>query len=215
MTATPPVELIEIEGLVSYGDGLALLRRIHAERVAGTRPDALILLEHKPVITLGKNAKAEGVAATPEALAARGVEVFRVERGGEATMHLPGQLVAYPVLNLRERGLGVKRYVHLLEEAMISAAAAFGVAAHRLEGVTGVWCDSGKIGAVGVAVKGGVTLHGIAFNVACDLGWYELIIPCGRADLRPSSLAASSGSDVTMSRAREALLSGIFSSFGA
>lgn len=209
------VDIVEFPGLVPYSDALSTMRETHSRRVAGDCADTILFMEHPPVITLGRNAPDTGVTSTMERLAAIGVEVHRIERGGQATCHLPGQLVAYPIVNLRSRGLGVRRFTLMVEEAMILAAEEMGVLGRRLEGQTGVWCDKGKIGAVGIAVSSGVTLHGMAFNVACDLSFYGNIIPCGRPDLAPSSISESLGREVSTELARSQLKKAMIRVFGS
>jgi lipoyl(octanoyl) transferase len=179
-------------------DAGALQHRLARGRAAGLVPDQLILLEHDPVLTLGKHADAAHVRATPKQLRSRGIEVIRVERGGEVTYHGPGQLVAYPIIRLSDRRLLVKPYVRALEQAMIDACAAEGVAADRREGHTGCWCAVGtpeprKIGALGVRVERGVTYHGIALNADTDLADFGLIDPCGMPEVISTSIAEELG----------------------
>lgn len=160
------------------------------ERKTGLRPDTLILLEHEPVITLGRNADPSGVTGNPDRLARLGISIHRSERGGQVTYHGPGQIVGYPILDLRDRRIGVKQYVGLLEEVMIRAASRFGVTAYRVKGRPGIFCERGKLGAVGVAVTRGITFHGFAFNVRPDLEHFRFIVPCGLTDVFPTSLEA-------------------------
>ncbi len=167
-------------------------------RAAGLVPDQLILLEHDPVLTLGKHADEGHVRATPKELRRRGIEVIRVERGGEVTYHGPGQLVAYPIIRLADRRLLVKPYVRALEQGMIDACAVEGVAADRREGHPGCWCAAGtpeprKIGALGVRVERGVTYHGIALNADTDLADFGLIDPCGMPGVISTSIAEELG----------------------
>jgi lipoate-protein ligase B len=169
-------------------------------------PDTLLLLEHEAVITLGRHADPAGVLAGPEALAAAGIGLHRVERGGEATYHGPGQVVGYPILELKARGLGVRRYVAALEETMVRAAAAFGVEARPLAGRPGVYTSRGKLGAVGVAVSRGVTFHGLAFNVCPDLSHFRFIVPCGQTDIPPTALAQHLPEPPTVEEAADALV---------
>lgn len=182
-------------GRVPYRSAWELQKRLAAERAAGAVADQLLLLEHEPVLTLGRHADPRHVLAPPEVLMARGIEVVRVERGGEVTYHGPGQLVAYPIVALAERGLGVRAFVRLLEAALAETCAAFGIAAGPRPGHPGCWCDPDgplprKIGALGLRVERGVSYHGIALNVDLDLGAFELIDPCGMPGLRSTSIAA-------------------------
>jgi lipoyl(octanoyl) transferase len=182
-------------GRVPYRDGWALQKRLAAARAEGSTGDRLLLLEHPAVLTLGRHADERHVLADRAELARRGIEVIRVERGGEVTYHGPGQLVAYPILRLADRGLLLRPLVRALEAAMIATCDGFGVTADRRDGHPGCWCDAGadaprKIGALGVRVERGVTYHGIALNVAPDLADFDLIDPCGEPRLVSTSVAA-------------------------
>ena len=185
-------------GRIAYRDAWAFQRALVAARQAGEIPDQLLLLEHDSVITLGWNATEAHVLAPPELLAARGIEVVHVERGGEVTYHGPGQLVAYPIVGLAGRGLGVRRFIGALEGAMADACAAAGVAAGPRAGHPGCWCDPDgplprKIGALGIRVSRGVAFHGIALNVATELADFGLIDPCGMPGLTSTSMARERG----------------------
>jgi lipoyl(octanoyl) transferase len=169
-------------------------RALVGARVAGTVPDTLILVEHDAVLTLGRHADDRHVLATPEALVERGIEVIRVERGGEATYHGPGQLVAYPIVRLADRGLLLRPFVRALEAAMADVAASYGLTAGARPGYPGTWVDAAserprKLGALGLRLERGVTYHGIALNVTTRLADFQLIDPCGMADLDVTSIA--------------------------
>ena len=191
-------------GVLDYSEGLRLQRKLVELRKAGQIGDVLLLLEHAPVITLGRNAKAANVLASTEVLAARGVEVFECDRGGDVTFHGPGQLVGYPIFDLRgfsrqpsaishqelttesfpswRKTLGAVDYVRRLEEALIRNCGDFGIATKRVAGLTGVWTEAeptAKIAAIGVHISRSVTSHGFALNVNPDLGYFDLIVPCG------------------------------------
>lgn len=185
-------------GRVPYREAWDLQKALAAARAEGRLGDRLLLLEHPAVLTLGRQADDAHVLAPPQTLAARGIEVIRVERGGEVTYHGPGQLVAYPVVRLADRGLFLREYVRALEGAMADACAAEGVAAGRREGHPGCWVDAEgplprKIGALGVRVERGVAYHGIALNVTTDLADFALIDPCGMPGLRSTSIDAELG----------------------
>lgn len=185
-------------GRVPYREAWALQRRLVAARAGDLIGDQLLLLEHPPVLTLGRHADERHVRATPARLAARRIEVIRVERGGEVTYHGPGQLVAYPILRLDRRGLLLRPLVRALEGALADTCAAFGVDAGRRDGHPGCWCDQDgerprKIGALGLRVERGVTYHGIALNVAPDLADFELIDPCGEPETISTSIEAEGG----------------------
>ncbi len=185
-------------GRVPYREAWQIQHELVAARKAGTIEDQLLLLEHPPVLTLGRQSDESHIRATPEQLAARGIEVIRVERGGEVTYHGPGQLVGYPIIRLADRGILLRPLVRALEQAMIDTAAAFGVEAGRREGFPGAWCDGDtatprKIGALGLRVEGGVSYHGIALNVTTDLADFDVIDPCGLPDIEVTSIAREAG----------------------
>ncbi|TAK02181.1 MAG: lipoyl(octanoyl) transferase LipB [Chloroflexota bacterium] len=185
-------------GRIAYREAWALQKRLVDARVADEIPDMLLVLEHDPVLTLGKNAEEGHVLASAKDLRRRGIEVLRVERGGEVTYHGPGQLVAYPILRLGGRGLLVRPLVRALEEAMIETCATFGVEASRRDGHPGCWVlEDGrpprKIGALGIRIERGVSYHGIALNVDPDLRDFELIDPCGMPGLVSTSIAEELG----------------------
>jgi lipoyl(octanoyl) transferase len=168
-------------GLVPYAAGLELQARLVEQRKAGEIPDQLIFLEHPAVITLGVRSRNERshILETPAGLAAQGVELFETGRGGDVTYHGPGQLVGYPILDLRPDRCDVHRYVRDLEEALIRAVAAFGVTVGRSPGLTGVWDGEDKLAAIGVRIARWVTSHGFALNVTTNLQHFRLIVPCG------------------------------------
>jgi len=185
-------------GRVPYRDAWDLQKRLAAARADERIGDRLLLLEHPAVLTLGRQANEHHVLASPDELARRGIEVLRVERGGEVTYHGPGQLVAYPILGLSRRGLLVRPLVRALEAAMVATCAASGVQASRRDGHPGCWCDPDgvaprKIGALGLRVERGVSYHGIALNVAPDLADFDLIDPCGMPGVISTSIARETG----------------------
>jgi lipoyl(octanoyl) transferase len=185
-------------GRVDYREAHALQRRLAGERAAGTIGDQLLLLEHPRVLTLGRNADPAHVLAPPDELRERGIEVIRVERGGEVTYHGPGQLVAYPIVALSARGLMIRPLVRALEAALVATCAAHGVAAARRDGHPGCWCapdgdDPRKIGALGLRVERGVTYHGIALNITVDLADFGLIDACGMPGVTSTSIAGELG----------------------
>jgi len=166
-------------GRLSYREAWALQRALVAARQADRIEDTLILVEHPPVITIGRAGRPANVLVSRSLLAARGIDVYEIERGGDVTYHGPGQLVGYPILNLRALDEDVVRYIRLLEAALINALGTYGIVAHRLRGYPGVWVGEAKIAAIGVAVKRKVTMHGFALNVAPHLDDFTLINPCG------------------------------------
>ncbi len=187
-------------GVVSYAEGLELQKRLVEARRADRIPDQLLLLEHPPVITLGVRARNDRshVLASPETLQAKGVELFETGRGGDVTYHGPGQLVGYPIVDLRPDRCDVHRYVRDIEEVLIRTAAAFGVAAERSAGLTGVWVGHEKLAAIGVRIARWITSHGFAFNVTTALDHFSLIVPCGITDKGVTSLAKLLGRPVSI-----------------
>jgi lipoyl(octanoyl) transferase len=183
--------IIEL-GLSGYSDAWALQKRLVSARKANAIDDVLLLCEHPHVITLGRNAKREHLLASEHVLKQKGVELHATDRGGDITYHGPGQIVGYPILNLGAIRRDVVWYVRMLEEAMIRATGEFGVEAVRENGKTGIWVRSAnsaeKVAAIGVHISRWVTSHGFAYNVSTDLRFYELIVPCGIADRKPTSL---------------------------
>jgi lipoyl(octanoyl) transferase len=193
-------------GVVPYAEGLDLQKRLVEQRKAGEIPDQLLLLQHPPVITLGVKTRNDRshVLATPEALEAEGVEIFETGRGGDVTYHGPGQLVGYPILDLRPDRCDVHRYVRDLEEVLIRTAAACGVVAGRSDGLTGVWVGNEKLAAIGVRIARWVTSHGFAFNVTTNLSHFGLIVPCGITDKGVTSLEKLLGRAVPMAEVEAA-----------
>jgi lipoyl(octanoyl) transferase len=179
-------------GRIGYEAGYRVQRRLVAARKASAAPDVLLLCEHPPVITLGRNGKREHLRVSDRVLEQMGVEFHATDRGGDITYHGPGQIVGYPILDLAAIRRDVAWYVRQLEEAMIRATAEFGIAARRSPGRTGVWVGAGggeeKLAAIGVHISRWVTSHGFAYNVSTDLRHFDLIVPCGIADRRPTSL---------------------------
>jgi lipoyl(octanoyl) transferase len=177
--------------MMPYAEALALQRQLVEERRANAIPDVLLLVEHPPVLTLG--VRGDGgrshILATPAALTSRGIEVFETGRGGDITYHGPGQIVGYPILDLRPDRCDVHRYVRDLEEVVIRVAADFGVEARRIEGLTGVWAGEDKLAAIGVRISRWITSHGFALNHTTNLSHFDLIVPCGIADRGVTSLA--------------------------
>ena len=161
----------------------------------GEQPNTLLLLEHPPVYTRGRLSQPEQILLTPERLAELGIPVYEVDRGGQVTFHGPGQLVGYPVVNLRDWG-GPVRYVRTLEQIIIKTLSDFGVQAGLVEGLTGVWVGDAKIAAIGVKIRRGVAYHGFAINVDTDLSYFDHIIPCGIGDRPVTSLAKVLGDPV-------------------
>jgi len=204
-------------GVVPYGDALELQRELVAERRAGKVPDTLLLLQHPHVLTLGvhKNTGGSHVLATPERLAALGVEIFETGRGGDVTYHGPGQIVGYPIIDLRPDRCDVHRYVRDLEEVMIRVAGEYGVEAGRVKGLTGTWVRDEKLGAIGVRISRWITSHGFAFNVSTDLTYFNLIVPCGISDRGVTSLSRILGRPLALPEVEAAFVRQFCAVFGA
>ena len=201
-------------GRVEYGRALELQRELWRLRVEDAIPDTLVLLEHDPVITLGRSAKASNLLVSESELARRGVALYRIERGGDVTFHGPGQLVGYPVFKLEAGLAGVRQFVERIEDALVAALSDLGVRAGLRPGHIGIWCDDRKIASIGVAVKRRVTFHGFALNVTVDLGWFRLMNPCGMPSVTMTSVSREGG--VTDdARVRAAIVSGLERVFGA
>jgi lipoate-protein ligase B len=166
-------------GRVGYAAALAMQRAAANALREARGPETLFLLTHPPVVTMGRRATEDHVLFSREELAARGVEVVETDRGGDVTFHGPGQIVGYPILDLRRRGLGAHTYLRFLEEKLIEVLAGCGIEAFRDPQHTGVWTKSGKIAAMGIRVSAGVSLHGFALNANTDLAYFGLIVPCG------------------------------------
>ncbi len=179
---------VERLGVLDYADGLRLQRQRVAARKAGVIPDTLLLLEHPHVYTLGRNARKENLLISTEQLAARGAQVFEVDRGGDVTYHGPGQLVGYPILDLAQHRRDIAWYMRCLEEVLIEVAIDYGIEAGRLAGTPGVWVGNNKLAAMGVHISRWVTSHGFAFNVNTDLRYFDWIVPCGLRDKGVTSL---------------------------
>ena len=224
------VHLISL-GRISYAEGLRVQQRVVAARKAGTIGDVLLLMEHPPVLTLGRNSSRANVLASDEELARRGVELHETNRGGDVTYHGPGQLVGYPIVDLRgdlpgKKGphLGPVDFVRLLEEVLIRTCGEFGVQAQRICKRTGVWTvvhpgaggsiQEKKIAAIGVHVSQGVTSHGFALNVTTDLRDFQWIVPCGIADREVTSLEVEADRVPTMEEAGDAVARSMGRVFG-
>lgn len=218
-------------GRMPYGEALELQRAAAAARISGAIADDLLLLvEHPPVVTLGRSAKGANLLTPAASLAARGVELFEVERGGDVTFHGPGQLVGYPIIDLKRHRQDLHWYLRQIEEALIIALAQLGVAGERYPGLTGVWTrgrlgaagHSGppagtprrKIASIGVHARDWVTWHGFALNVFTDLSFFDAMIPCGIQDVQMTTIARETGDAVSLSEAGEAVERAVASVFG-
>ncbi|PKB73055.1 MAG: hypothetical protein BZY75_03815 [SAR202 cluster bacterium Io17-Chloro-G7] len=201
---TVPVCQAAHVGTLEYQQAWDLQLRLAQEIREGHRPNTLLLLEHPPVYTKGRLSKTEHLLLTPEALQEKGITIYETDRGGQVTFHGPGQLVAYPVVNLREWG-GPVKYVRTLERIIIDTLADFDVRAGNVEGLTGVWVDDAKIAAIGVKISRGVAYHGLSLNVNTDLSYYDYIVPCGIEDRGVTSVSTVLAASVEMEHVRYSL----------
>jgi lipoyl(octanoyl) transferase len=210
-----PLEVRRL-GVVPYADALSMQRALVEERKGGRVPDLLLLLQHPPVITLGVRGDGgrANIVATDETLRELGIDTFETGRGGDVTYHGPGQVVGYPIIDLKPDRQDVHVYVRDVEEVMIRACADYGVAADRVKGLTGAWVGPAKIGAIGVRISRWVTSHGFAFNVSTNLDHFKLIVPCGISDRGVTSLEAASGRTIAMTEVEDALVRHFCAVFG-
>ena len=201
-------------GALDYQPAHDLQRRLHAQVVAGDLPDLLLLLEHPHVYTLGRRGKQSDILASSDTLRRLNAETHITDRGGETTYHGPGQLVGYPIVNLRRWGGGVRDYVETLERTLIGALNEYGIAAHSEGKPTGVWVDDAKIAAIGVRVSRHTTMHGFALNVSPDLSYFDHIIPCGMPGARVTSMSRELGRNVAVSDVLPTLVQAFAREFG-
>jgi lipoyl(octanoyl) transferase len=195
VTAVRRLQVVDL-GRLAYGEALELQRAVAAARIAGTlADDVLLLVEHPPVITTGRATKGTNTALSPALLAARGVELFDVERGGDATFHGPGQLVGYPIFDLKQHTQDLHWFLRQVEESLIRALAECGLTGGRVPKYTGVWVGDRKIASIGVHARDWVTRHGFALNVRTDLSYFDLIVPCGIQDVVMTSVSRELGAD--------------------
>jgi lipoate-protein ligase B len=183
-------------GRVAYEEALELQRHIARDRISGALPqDVLLLVEHPPVVTLGRASKGKHLIASPEFLRSKGVELFEVERGGDVTFHGPGQLVGYPIIDLKRHRLDLHWYLRKIEEALINTLADYEIVAERNPSFTGVWTKGKKIASIGVHARDWVTWHGFALNVTTDLSYFDLMVPCGIDGVVMTSIARELDTD--------------------
>ena len=205
---------VEWLGRVAYRPTWDLQNELADRRRRREIGDRVLLLEHEPVYTIGRGGDDRNLLASPERLAALGAELVRIDRGGDITFHGPGQLVAYPIVELRD-ALDLRRYVRSLEAAIIATAASFGVEADRVDGRPGVWVGGArKLAAIGVRVKRGVTTHGLALNVSTDLAWFTEMVPCGLPDIEVTSLGWELGESPPMTAVADRLAGDLAEAFG-
>ncbi len=205
MSERRPLDVYDL-GLVPFEEALELQNALHQERAQGLREDLLLLLEHPHVLTIGAGGRAENILPDAEELKARGVPAYRINRGGDVTYHGPGQLVGYPILDLRLLGRDLHLYVRSLEEVFIRLLSDFALEARRVPGRSGVWVGEEKVLALGIGVRRWVSMHGFALNVEPDLSYFKLIIPCGIREAGVTSLSVLLGRTPPWGELKEALL---------
>ncbi len=208
-----PARLLDL-GIVPYAPALELQRQLHAQRVAGAIPDTLLLLEHPPVITLGKAFHPEHLRYAREFYAQQGIELHPTDRGGDVTCHNPEQLVGYPIFDIRQHGRDLHRFLRAIEQAIIDALGAFGIEAHREAGYTGVWVGDAKIAAIGIKASQWVSMHGFALNVNNDLRLFQTIVPCGIADRPVTSMEQVLGRPAPMDAVKQQVAQAFEGVFG-
>jgi lipoyl(octanoyl) transferase len=191
-------------GNMRYGEAWALQRELVERRKSGEIRDQLLFVEHPHVVTMGRNGRRENLLADVELLGRAGVEFYEIDRGGDVTYHGPGQIIGYPILDLREWKRDVGAYVRGIEQTIIDALAEFGIAAERIPGLTGVWTGGAKIAAIGIHISRWVTSHGFALNVDTDLSYFQYIVPCGLT--RPVTSMRQAGSDASRAEMMRALI---------
>lgn len=204
---TGSIEVMDLGCDVDYGTATALQESLHAERVAAKRGDVVLLLEHRPVYTLGRSAERGHVLLDGKELERRGIALFPTSRGGDVTYHGPGQLVGYPIVHLSDRGLRVVEYVTAVEEALIRTLADFSIVAGRDPRNRGVWVGNDKVAAIGIRVSRQVAMHGFALNVTTRLEDYCGIVPCGLATAGVTSMACVLGKSVALADVKKAVVS--------
>lgn len=190
-------------GRIGYEEAWSLQRDLVGQIATGILPEQLLLLEHPPTYTIGRSGGADHLLATPEQLRARGAVVIESDRGGDITFHGPEQIVGYPLLNMRRRGLDVHKYLRDLEEVLIGVLGEYGLPGEREPQYTGVWCRGAKVAAIGVKVSRGVTMHGFALNVNTDLTYFDLIVPCGIRGRQVTSLEVLLGRSLPLAEVLE------------
>lgn len=193
-------------GTRDYKEVWDLQKEIHEKRVDNKISNTLILVEHNPVITMGKSGHDSNVLFPVDFLREKGVEYFQIERGGDATYHGPGQLVGYPIFNLKDGLVGIKPFINGIESAMIATLSDFRIKGYKKEKMIGVWTSKGKVCSIGVAVKRWVSFHGFALNVNTDLNYFDLIVPCGLKNVEMTSMQQILGKEIPMEDVKKSVV---------
>ncbi|MGQ9816555.1 MAG: lipoyl(octanoyl) transferase LipB [bacterium] len=200
-------------GKRDYKEVWDMQRELHLKRVNGQIPNTLILVEHNPVVTIGRSGKSENIKMPIQLLKEKGIDFYHIERGGDVTFHGPGQLVGYPIFNIKEGLIGIRRFIEMIEDAIIGVLADFAIKAEKREGLIGVWTERGKICSIGIAVKRWVSFHGFALNVNTDLRYFDLINPCGFKDIKMVSMQEILGHEIAMSEVKKKTIRNFHSIF--
>lgn len=183
-----PLRVVWLTGHRPYRQVWDLQREIHAERCAGRCADTLLLLEHRPVVSVGRNGDVSNLNRSEDQLRTLGIDLVRTDRGGDITYHGPGQLIGYPIVDLKALRRGIRKFIEEIEEGLICAVARYGIEAGRAEGRTGVWVGSEKLASIGLKASRSVTMHGLALNISTDLSAFDLIVPCGIRECTMTSM---------------------------
>jgi lipoate-protein ligase B len=198
------VQILDL-GNRDYKEAWELQKTIHSKRAGRRIPNTLILVEHNPVITMGKSGQQDNVLFPVEFLKERGVDFYHIERGGDATYHGPGQLVGYPIFNVRDGLAGIKPFIAAVENAIVATLADFNIEGQKKERMIGVWTGKGKICSIGIAVQKWVSFHGFALNVNTDLSYFDLIVPCGLKNVEMTSMEQILGKEVSMDDVKKSI----------
>lgn len=201
-------------GLVNYEKAYYLQKKLHEFRREGKIDDVLILLEHEPVVTMGRRRERHNILVSDELLQSKGIRIFEIDRGGDVTLHCPGQLVGYPILDLKIHGKNIHRYLRNLEEVIIRSLKVYGIDGQRIENHTGVWVGEKKIASIGIGIKGWVTFHGFSLNIDPDMSYFSLIKPCGLESKTVTSMSEILGRPVEAKDFRQRLLERFIEVFG-
>ncbi len=203
-------------GIVNYQKGLEYQKKLLSKRISEEIPDSLILLEHPPTITTGRRGNTENLRVKKEYLEKHGIPFVHSSRGGDITFHGPGQVVGYPIMNLKNHGTDIRKHLRKIEEVIILTLGDFDIEGRRIEGVTGVWVKRSKIASIGIAVRKWVTYHGFALNVCTNLNYFDLILSCGITDVRITSIGSwmKNGSDVKMDEVTRSVIKNFIAVFG-
>lgn len=201
-------------GVIDYDNALKLQRELVNKRRARQINDSLLIVEHPPVFTIGRSGSRDNLLAKEEYLSSRSINVINVDRGGDITFHSPGQLVIYPILDLKERSRDLHKYLRDLEEVGIKFLQRYSIFGNRVAGSTGIWVLDKKIGSIGIAAKDWVTYHGMSININNDLKFFSMINPCGMKDIEVTSLQEVLGQEIPMNLAKKAMLSEFNRVFG-